>query len=187
MKKNCLIILNLCVVIFASCQYRRDSKDLCVDFCKLNKGSSFKILFETSTSESRFKDNTPLEIGVNCPKIKGGTITISIKKELETKKTFGSEYFFDCKNNGIEDSVFLQNYINTFLSEYRNINLPSSFPFRNIRTDSNPKQGRFIAFILSSESTVYYVEDYKQVSSYWRSQFDGMEKFDENWYYKCSN
>ncbi len=181
------IIITFLIVFLQGCSSKQeyDSQKLCRDFCTLNKGKKFSILFEISTDE-RFSKNKPKYIAVYCADVKGFYINIPLKiDEFKNKKLYGSEYFYKCKNSGKEDVGVYQAYINKFNSEYESINVPQYHVYNNVLVNGYPHLGRFIEFTLDEQCKVYYLEDSTSLTTYWKDKFSRFKKVDDKWFYEC--
>ena len=161
------------------------NEELCRDFCNLNQKKNFDILFDVSTINSRFRDGIPVEIAVYCPKVDGYFITIPIKSEdINIRKLYGSDKFYECKNSGTEDSKFLKKYINDFKIEYESIIVPAYYRYEKPKIDVLPNLGRYISFILTPTCTVYYIENLQELSPLLIEKIGKSQRFDDNWYYE---
>ena len=186
MKKMMLFLICIQCLFSCSVSSPKDMDSLCQDFCKLNKGQKFRLLFETSTANSRFKNGIPTEIGVYCKEVQGSFMTIPLTfKELKSRNLYGSSHFYECKNNSLEDSLFFTKYISDFNNEDSQIKVPPYYQYEKPKTHGNPHLGKFIEFTLDEKCSVYYLEDANSLTPYWKDKFSKLQKVDNEWYYEC--
>ncbi|MDZ7935820.1 MAG: hypothetical protein U5M51_12835 [Emticicia sp.] len=184
MKKMLLLI----IVFLGGCSPKQtqDYQKLCIDFCTLNRENKFSVLFEVTTTESRYHENKVLDLGIFCPYVKGSYMTIQTDESaFINKKTAGSDNFYKCKNGGNEDIKFYRTYINRFKNEYESIKIPQYYYHNVLWVDGNPNLGKFIEFALTEKCKVYYLEDLSTLKPYWKEKFSKFKKVDDKWFYEC--
>jgi hypothetical protein len=172
----------LAFVLVTSCN-KQNATDSPEKFIQNSKTKNLTILFNVAIEARNESDNKYHYYSSHIFK-KNDTLTIPSYEYFDDLIKQDSTYYKDIyklgEQNFVSETVsvsYARDYSQRLDKIYNELKVINSI--------SIPNRGRFIEFTLSPNCKVYYLEDSKTLTPYWKEHFNNITKVDEKWFYEC--
>ena len=183
MKKLVVIISSL--LFFTACEKKVKTFDKPEEFILNAKGKDLSNLFNT-VIEARNESKGAFHYTYVQVFEKNGKDTFNLPSfefydeivHPNSLYKIGEMYEF-AKNRGIDKKMafqFSKEYVKKIDNLYKEL--------RVINVISLPESGRFIRFTINKKFKVYYLEDSKTLTPYWKGYFSKLKKAEPKWFYE---